>query len=64
MSIEEFDKTSWRGGDAVFFDGEIFPVASVDFDEKLIGIIREIENDPDQITWKRCENCDKVEAGG
>lgn len=58
MTITEFDKTGFTGKMKCLYDGNEYGIASVDFQEKLIGIYEEIQGaeSPDEISWKRCEN--------
>jgi len=62
MTIEQFNKTGFTGKMKCRFQGEIYGVASVDFEEKLIGIYEEIQgcDNPDEISWKRCENIEII----
>ena len=57
MTIEEFDKTGFAAGDFAKHKHGIFPIVTVDFEEKLIGLQMKIEGgDPEEISWVRCEN--------
>jgi hypothetical protein len=58
MTIDEFNETSFGAGDrAKYTDGRVYAIASVDFQEKLIGLIMHISGgNPNEITWVRCEN--------
>jgi hypothetical protein len=62
MSIEDFDKTRWGAGMKVTYHGKERDIASVDFQEKLIGLVEDNEiGDPDEessLDWVRCENCE------
>lgn len=62
MTIEEFNKNGFIAGDfAKYKDGNYYDIASVDFDEKLIGLLMRISGgEPDEITWVRCENCEYI----
>jgi hypothetical protein len=61
MTIEEFNKLRFGAGDQVIFKGEIYDLVSVDFEEALIGIDeRLVGSEEDDISWKRCENCELV----
>lgn len=58
MTIQEFDKTGWTGEMEGIYKKEIFDIASVDFEEKLIGLLipcNELKDDF-ELTWVRCEN--------
>jgi len=54
MEIEEFNKTGFSNKTKIEYQNNIYNVMAVDFDEALIGIKR--DND-DEIYWIRCENC-------
>jgi len=57
MTIDQFNTASFGAGDRAIYDGQTYPIASVDFKESLIGLIMKIEGgDPDEVTWVRCEN--------
>lgn len=57
MTIDQFNATGWSGGmSAQYTDGRIYRIASCDFEEKLVGLMGVIHNEPDEITWVRCEN--------
>lgn len=58
MSIEEFEDTRFGRGMKVRYKGVEYPIASVDFEESLIGI-EFTENG--EICWVRCENLTIVE---
>lgn len=62
MSQEEFEKQRFGAGDkATYKDGNTYVVASVDFEEKLIGLLMNISGgEPDDISWVRCENVDYI----
>lgn len=55
MTIEEFDIMKFRAGMNFFYHGKVRKIASVNFEEKLIGVIED-EYDPNEISWARCEN--------
>lgn len=57
MTIEEFNNTSWGAGMKIRYCKDIYEVGSVDFEEKLIGYITEID---ECYSWARCENCEIV----
>ena len=38
MTFEEFDSTKWRAGMIVIYKGKKYPIAWVDFDERLLGL--------------------------
>ena len=54
MTIQEFDKHRFSAGSKVTYQGEVYTVSSVDFDERLI-CLDEGDNDS---RWVRCENCE------
>jgi len=57
MTIEQFNSTRWTFGmKAKYSDGEIYPVASCDFGEKLVGLKGVVQSEPDEVSWVRCEN--------
>ncbi len=57
MSITEFDDTGWTPGMfARYTDGKVHPVASCDFEEKLVGLLGIVADEPDEVSWVRCEN--------
>jgi hypothetical protein len=61
MTIEEFKKTGFYSGIKIKYKGKVFDAVSVDFEECLIGIEENIEGaDEDEISWKRCENCELI----
>src|SRR5690606_25141627 len=59
MTITTFDATAFNGKETVIYDGKEYPLISVDFKEKLIGINEFPDDEDDEhISWKRCENCE------
>lgn len=62
MTITQFDQTGFTGNMKCRYDGKTYCIASVDFQEKLIGIYEEIQgcDNPDEISWKRCENIELI----
>ena len=60
MTIDEFNKTGFSGGMKCEYDGKVYDIASVDFEEALVGI-QEIEYS-EELSWKRCENIKIVQA--
>ena len=58
MTFEEFDKTGWTGNMKCMFQDEEYGIATVDFEERLVGIYEMISGaeSEDDISWKRCEN--------
>lgn len=64
MTIEEFNNTKWHAGMEAVIHSSAFgsfqrPIASVNFDQALIGI--RPDNADDELDWFRCENCDIIE---
>lgn len=53
MTQEEFNNTQFGKGDKVIYHGEEFLLASVDFEEKLLGF--KVDG-ADCYSWARCEN--------
>jgi len=67
MTIEEFDKTSFKAEMKAMYKGEIREIVTVDFEEKLIGFEDPTEELFDEegesiavINWVRCENCELI----
>ncbi len=57
MTINEFNSASFGNGDRAIYDGETYPIVSIDFKEALVGLLMEIQGgDPEDVTWVRCEN--------
>ncbi len=58
MTAEEFDKQSFGAKDkARYKDGNVYNVATVDFEEQLIGLLMNVSGgEPDDVSWVRCEN--------
>ena len=54
MTIEQFDLTGFTGNMRVEYEGKIYDIESVDFQEKLIAI--DIYADANDLKWVRCEN--------
>lgn len=53
MTVEEFNKTGWSKGMNCLYQGKKHQIRSLDFDEKLVGIVVDHSDDP---AWVRCEN--------
>ena len=63
MTIEEFNNTRFGNGDQAVYnkDGIRYQIKSLDFDEKLVGIITDSDNLVDgELTWVRCENINYI----
>lgn len=58
MTLDEFNKTRWTVGMRAKYHGDdqVYPIASCDFGEQLVGLKGVIQNEPDEISWVRCEN--------
>ena len=57
MTIQEFNETSFGKGDKAIYKNETYPIATVDFQESLIGLHGVcLGAEEDDITWVRCEN--------
>jgi len=61
MTIDQFNNSRFGANDKVIYNGQKYDIISVDFEEALIGIDEKIPgSDEDDISWKRCENCELV----
>ena len=60
MKNTEFDAHGFAIGDKIIYNNIQYDIATVDFEERLIGIVGEISNDAEAVTWKRSENCEFV----
>ena len=61
VTTEEFSKQSFGAGDKARYKDGIYVVATVDFDEQLIGLLLNISGgEPDDVSWVRCENVDYI----
>lgn len=58
MTTEQFDELKFGAGDKVLFkDGNVYDIATIDFEERLFGLLMNISGgEPDDISWVRCEN--------
>ena len=65
MTKDEFDTVGWTCGMTGRYhaDGKVYPIASCDFGEHLVGLKGQMQSDPDVITWVRCENVTLVNQG-
>ncbi len=62
MTIEEFNNTRFGGSMYADYKGDRYQIASVDFEESLVGLFMDISGgDEGDISWVRCENCTLVE---
>lgn len=58
MTKEQFDETKFTGGMTAEYKGGVYAIASVDFEERLIGLLMNIPGaEPNDVSWVRCENC-------
>lgn len=61
MTQEEFNQTSFGNGDRAIYKNKVYPVASVDFEENLIGLLMNISGGEEgDISWVRCENVEFI----
>jgi hypothetical protein len=61
MTLEEFTKTRFGNGDAAKNKYGTFPIAQVDFEECLLGLLMEIPgSETGDISWVRCENVEYI----
>lgn len=58
MTITEFENTAFSGNTEIKYDGKIYQVIMVDFQESLIAIDEFPDDEESQLSWKRCENCE------
>ena len=57
MTIPEFNKTAFGCGDKAIYHDTEYQIASVDFEEQLIGLLIPISGaERLEISWVRCEN--------
>ena len=61
MEVADFDKALFSAGMTAEYKGELYAIASINFEEKLFGLI-EIECtencSDDDVFWVRCENAE------
>jgi len=57
MTIEEFNKTGFGANMKCIYDGVVYDVSSVNFNEALIGMCTELD---DELMWARCENIELI----
>lgn len=60
MTIDQFNSMSFSVGCQVVYMGKKYAVLSIDFEEALFGISDTDDND--ELSWKRCENCEFIPA--
>ena len=61
MTIDEFNNTRWTASMCCIYMGERRDIASVDFNEQLIGMVNITDLDGELI-WARCENIELIDA--
>ena len=54
MTLEQFKSQGWTQNMRCEYGGAVYTIASVDFDESLVGLKNPL--DENEITWVRCEN--------
>lgn len=63
MTTEEFDKQAFGAGDKAKYKGDIYDITTVDFGERLIGLLMNISGaEPYDVSWVRCENVEYISA--
>lgn len=58
MTIEEFDKTSFKAEMKAKYKESEYDIATVELEERLIGLSEPW--DDENIIWVRCENCELI----
>ena len=63
MTTEQFGRQSFGAGDkARYKNGKVYDVATVDFEEQLIGLRMNISGGEEgDVTWVRCENVEYLQ---
>ena len=62
MTIQEFNETRFGKGDKAIYKDENYAIATLDFEEKLIGLHGVcLGVDDDDVTWVRCENIEFIQ---
>jgi len=56
MNFDEFDNYQFGAGIAAKYKGKEYTVISVDFNERLFGLLLDCCHDDDDLMWVRCEN--------
>jgi hypothetical protein len=59
MTQDQFNNTFFTKRHRIKYDGQIYPLAGVDFKEQLLAYHEEGNND---LTWVRCENVELLEG--
>lgn len=62
MTIEDFNTTGFTGKMRCIYKGKEYILASVDFEEKLVGILLPDNQYQDdfELSWVRCENIELI----
>jgi len=55
MEKDQFDKQVWKSGMKAKYHGGEFEIATVNFEEQLVGLW-----DKEEVNWVRCENIDLI----
>ena len=58
MTIDKFNKTSWGANMTCIFNGQERKISSVNFDQELIGL--SVDSNEDDLDWVRCENINLI----
>jgi hypothetical protein len=58
MTEEEFNNTKWGANMEMRYKGKIYPIAAVDFEERLIAYPCD---NFQEMSWVRCENVKVIE---
>lgn len=63
MTLDQFEKTRWTSGMKAIYHrhNKVYLIDACDFVEHLVGLQQFLINDPDKVTWVRCENITIVE---
>jgi hypothetical protein len=64
ITFQKFDDTRWGKWDRVSYNGGEWYVRSVNFKERLLGLVPDFlnpETDEYDTEWVRCENCALLE---
>jgi len=62
MTKNDFFSSRYGYGDKVCYKGNIYLVYSADFEEALFAI--DLCNDPENLSWVRCESVEFIPYGG
>lgn len=67
MTIEEFNNTRFGFGIKAIYDGKVYDIESIDFQEAIFGLnngtveCSKCGHEFIDILWVRCENCEIME---